>query len=108
MPTLRDFEVPDPFGTFDAVSRGRVPVDRGEPLKLQQVARLEVQKQERRARFAQKIAQRVQVTISAEVGYGQPVAFHAHKAGSSPTMGDIGPAGMSDSGAGPARNEEGV
>ena len=85
-----------------------IPVDRDESLELQNIAALEIDEQERRARLADEIAERIEEAIAAKVRNGQRVALDAHESRSTAAMGDIGAAGRSGIRPRAACHEEGV
>src|SRR5258707_48091 len=67
-PAAREMETPDPLGTGKLRCRRGIPINMGHAPKLQEVTGLEIDEQQRRARFGGQIAQRVEIAVAAKVG----------------------------------------
>ena len=104
-PAPYDLEVPQPFCALDEPRRFRAPIDLRDPLQLEEVARLEVDKEQRRARFAQHVAERVVVAVAGKIGNGETVSVNVHKTGAAAAMRNVDSASGADFRSRPARDE---
>src|SRR6185312_14447401 len=99
VPAARDAEAPDALRALH-LGRGRgAPVDARESLQLQQIAALEVEEEQRRARLSRQVSQRVEVAVAAKIGDQKRVGLDMREARPAAAMGDVGAPGRSDVGA---------
>jgi hypothetical protein len=75
-------------------------------LKLQQVAGLEIDKQERSARFSDQIAEGVEIAVAAKVGNRQYIARRTRESWTAAAMRDVRTVGRAVTGPRAARDKE--
>src|SRR5262249_40140200 len=80
-------QAPRALGSGDR--RVGLPVNGNPALYLQQIARGEIDEQQAGARVAQKVAERVEVTVAAETRHHQGVGAEVDEAGPAAAVGDV-------------------
>src|SRR5258708_20222205 len=101
-------ETPPALGACKLLRRAGRPMKWGAGLKLQEVAGLEIDEQQRGARFSDQIAERVEIAVAAKIGNRQCVAVDADETRPAAAMRDVGAIGGTSAGARAAGNEERV
>src|SRR5258708_34522214 len=99
-------ETPPALGACKLLRRAGRPINLGAALKLQEVAGLEIDEQQRGARFSDQIAERVEIAVAAKIGNRQYVAVDADETRPAAAMRDVGAISRTPAGARAARVEE--